>query len=231
MADPYIDPGETLLYGAFACEQMKDVCIGKVPGLDEMVRFAIRSQSEANGAMKAVLDRQPKVKPAEGDPAAEMRDYCVRFGKHIEAHRKPVPLSEFFGGDPPSVAGRRRLHKLVNLAGEMITAIEKHRTAIRDHKHWLDELRPLHEQLDALERDERAAKRTAAELGPEIRAARESWLAVYTANKALITGLLRHAGQLSMMPLIFDDLAEVHRVAGVVDAPEPTPPTPDRPPA
>lgn len=218
MADPYIDPGETLLYGAFACEQMKDVCIGKVPGLDEMVRFAIRSQSEANGAMKAVLDRQPKVKPAEGDPAAEMRDYCVRFGKHIEAHRKPVPLSEFFGGDPPSVAGRRHLHKLVNLAGEMITAIEKHRTAIRDHKHWLDELRPLHEQLDALERDERAAKRTAAELGPEIRAARESWLAVYTANKALITGLLRHAGQLSMMPLIFDDLAEVHRAADVHDA-------------
>ena len=60
-------------------------------------------------------------------------------------------------------------------------------------------------------------KITAAELGPELRAAREAWLAVYTANKALITGVLRHAGQLSLMPLIFDDLAEVHRVSGVSD--------------
>jgi hypothetical protein len=223
MADPYIDPQETQLYGAFACEQLEQVCIGKVPGLDGTVRFAIASQREANAAMKAVLDRTPKVKPVEGEPVAEMRDFCVRFGKHIESHKKPVAMSEFFGDDAPSLAGRRRLHKLVALAAHLVKAIEKHKGAVRDHKHWLDELRPLHAQLETLEKNERASKLTAAELGPELRAAREAWLAVYTANKALITGVLRHAGQLSLMPLIFDDLAEVHRVSGVVDGPAPAP--------
>jgi hypothetical protein len=104
-----------------------------------------------------------------------------------------------------------------------VKEIEKHKSAIRDHKHWLDELRPLHAQLETVEKNERASKLTAAELGPELRAAREAWLAVYIANKALITGVLRHAGQLSLMPLIFDDLAEVHRVSGVVDGPAPAP--------
>jgi hypothetical protein len=231
MADPYIDPGETQLYGAFACEQMEDVCIGKIPALDGTVRFAIQTQRAANATMKEALDRLPKSKPIEGDPIGEMRDYCVRFGKHVEAHKKPVPLKEFFGDDPPSVAGRRRLHKLTNLAAHLLSQIEKHRAQIRDHKHWRDELTPLHEQLEAMEKNDRAAKLTAAELGPEIRAAREAWLAVYTANKALITGLLRHAKQLALLPLIFDDLAETHRVAGVVDAPPPPvdPPAPHTP--
>ena len=48
------------------------------------------------------------------------------------------------------------------------------------------------------------------------------WLATYGANKLLIRGLLAHYGKPELLPLIFDDLAEVHRISGVSDA-EPPP--------
>ncbi|AUX45926.1 uncharacterized protein SOCE26_074280 [Sorangium cellulosum] len=48
--------------------------------------------------------------------------------------------------------------------------------------------------------------------------AREAWLGVYNANKNLVRGLLAHLGKPELLPLIFDDLAEVHRTSGVSDA-------------
>jgi hypothetical protein len=36
VADPYIDPFETQLYGKFAREQMADVCLGKIAA--ELIR-------------------------------------------------------------------------------------------------------------------------------------------------------------------------------------------------
>jgi hypothetical protein len=50
-------------------------------------------------------------------------------------------------------------------------------------------------------------------------AARDRWLGVYGANKLLIKGLLAHVGKPELLPLVFDDLAEIHRVPGVVDEP------------
>jgi hypothetical protein len=40
---------------------------------------------------------------------------------------------------------------------------------------------------------------------------------VYTSAKSIIDGVLRGKGKLALMPEVFDDLAEVHRVAGVTD--------------
>ncbi len=37
MADPYIDPFETQLYGKFAREQMAAVCLGKIRDFDKAV--------------------------------------------------------------------------------------------------------------------------------------------------------------------------------------------------
>ena len=79
-----------------------------------------------------------------------------------------------------------------------------------------------------MERASRTQKVAGVMLRPELAAAREEWLVVYTANKALITGLLRHARRLELLPLVFDDLAEQHRAVGVSDA-NPVDP-PDDPP-
>lgn len=111
MADPYIDPFETLVYGSFAREQLAEVCLGKVPKLDGMVAFAIASQKEADLAMKAVLERQPRAAPAVDASAvlAETRDTVVRFGAYLESLKgRPVDPKLFFRGEAPSVPARRR---------------------------------------------------------------------------------------------------------------------------
>ncbi len=229
MADSHIDPRETLIYGAFACDQFAAVCMGLVPALDGAVKFAGSAQAKADAAMYDVLHRQPMPTALDGDLVADARDSVVRFGKYVESIKgHPVALSVFFDRDAPSVASRRRLTKLVALLHHIVSKIGEHKSHFADHKTWLAEFRAHHATLSQLDLSSRDQKVTGALLRPELAAEREAWLTIYTANKALITGLLRHAGKLELLPLIFDDLAEQHRAAGVSDE-TPTPvdsPTP-----
>jgi hypothetical protein len=228
MSDSYIDPNETQLYGKFAREQLKDVCIGLVPALDGAVAFAIAAQKKADADMKAVLDAQPAaVTLADGESAlADARDALVRFGKHLESIKgHPVPVSAIFD-EAPSVLARRRIVKLVAALEQVAAATEKHQAKIRDAKAWLDELRTAHKNVAAIERAQRSSKVEQAAVRPDVAAAREAWLGVYAANRALIEGVLRHAGKLQLLPLVFDDLAESHRVHGVSDEAAPPAPQP-----
>jgi hypothetical protein len=228
MADSHIDPRETLIYGAFARDQFAAVCMGLVPALDGAVKFAGSEQARADAAMYDVLDRQPAPAVVDGDPVADARDSVVRFGKYVESIKgHPVALSVFFDRDAPSVASRRRLTKLVALLKHIVSKIDEHKLHFAEQKTWLAEFRTHHATLSQLELSSRDQRVAGALLRPEIAAAREAWLAVYRANKALITGLLRHAGRLELLPLIFDDLAEQHRAAGVSDeTPSPVDPPP-----
>jgi hypothetical protein len=220
MADPYIDSHETKLYGKFACEQMATVCLGKVPSLDLMVQFAISSQQIADAEMASVIAKAPKA-PKAVDPAAvlaEAGDVLVRFGSHIDSLKgRPVDPKVFFRGDAPSVLARRRLTKLAAGVGHVLEEAKKNNAKIRDGAYWIGELEEVYAKLEALEKQQRASKVAQAELGPEVSAQRELWLATYSANKLLIRGLLAHYGKPELLPLIFDDLAEVHRVGGVSD--------------
>lgn len=233
MADPYIDPKETQLYGPFAREQMHDVCMGLVTELDATVKFAIGTQKKADAAMKTALDAQPEpvTLMAERDTLAEARDTLVRFGKYIESIKgRPLALSVFFGAEAPSVAARRRVVKLVALFKEVHERAVEHKAVIPGASSWVAELKEAYDDVQAIERAQRASKVRVADLRPDVARARDEWLSVYTANKALITGLLRHAGKLQLLPLVFDDLAETHRVGGVSDDPAPGPASPAEPP-
>ena len=222
MADPYIDQRETLIYGAFACDQMDAVCLGRIPALDATVCFAIDQQTAANAAMKLVLDRQPR--PASAAPVdanaaqADARDIIVRFGSHLDSLKgRPVDPRLFFGHDAPSVLGRRRLTKLVPALQHIVDELGCHQALIRDSAMWLAELTEVHERLTVLARQQRAARVEKVDLAPDVAAARLAWLVIYNANKLLIRGLLAHLGKPELLPLIFDDLAEVHRTTGVSD--------------
>jgi len=221
MPDPYIDGYETKLYGKFSCEQMATVCLGKVPSLDSMVQFAIASQEKADADMAAAIAKAPKAAAAV-DPAAvlaEAGDVLVRFGSHIDSLKgRPVDPGVFFRGDAPSALARRRLTKLTAGVGHALDAAKKNEAKIRDAAYWIGELGEVHVKLEALEKQQRASKVAQVEMGPEVAAQRELWLATYSANKLLIRGLLAHFGRPELLPLIFDDLAEVHRVSGVSDA-------------
>jgi hypothetical protein len=219
MADPYIDAFETKVYGKFAREQMVAVLNGLVPALDDMLEFAIGAQLKADQSMSDVLDRQPK--PTQLDSAAvidEARDVIVRFGSHLDSLKgRPVDPKLFFRGEAPSIIARRRLTKLAAALGHIVDEFPKHQDKIRDGAHWLKDLKAAFEDLSALEKQQRAARVEKVVVGPEVATAREAWLVVYNANKSLVRGLLLHAGKVELLPLIFDDLAEVHRVAGVTD--------------
>ncbi|MFO0591916.1 MAG: hypothetical protein U0441_30495 [Polyangiaceae bacterium] len=222
MADPYIDPWETQIYGKHACEQIEAICIGRIPKLDGMLKFARDTQAEANAATKAVLDKQPKAAPGEDAATllAEARDSIVRFASYLNSLKgQPVPLSAFFHRSAPSEVARRRLVKLAAAVTHIADEIPKH-DAIAD-KTWGKDFTSLAKRMGALKSDQHAAKVEKIDLGPEMTKAREDWLATYNANKALVRGFLMHAGKLSLMPLVFDDLAEVHHLAGVSDEPPP----------
>ena len=98
----------------------------------------------------------------------------------------------------------------------MQTEIPKH-DAIKDPT-WANDFKAVSKKLEALKGAQQDSKVEKADLGPEVAAQREKWLATYGANKLLIRGLLAHAGKADLLPLIFDDLAEVHRAPGVSDA-------------
>ena len=230
MADTYIDPQETQAYGAFAREQIAAVCVGLVKELDGAMKFAIATQADADASMKAVLDAQPKrANPVDvAEATAQARDVLVRFGSHLGSHKAgTVDAAAFFQGEAPSVVARRRIVKLVAAVGHVVEALEANKKAVRESALWLDELKAAHATLGAAEKQQRSAKVDRAVFAPEVEAERQRWLAVYTANKALVTGALRHAGKLQLLPLVFDDLAETYRAAGVTD--DEAPPAPDAP--
>ncbi|WP_437499971.1 hypothetical protein [Sorangium sp. So ce1099] len=235
MADPYIDPFETKIYGKFAREQMAAVLMGKLPALDGMVEFAIGKQLMADQAIAGVLDRHPKPAPEldSAEVLEEARDVIVRFGSYLDSLKgRPIDPRLFFRGEMPSVLARRRLTKLTAAVGHIADELERQREKVRGADAWLAELREVHEKLGIVERQQRATRVERLELGPEVSTAREAWLAVYNANKSLARGLLAHLGKPELLPLIFDDLAEVHRASGVSDAlPPGQPPAPTAQPA
>lgn len=223
MADPYIDPFETTIYGKFSREQMLAVLKGLIPELDGLVDYAISRQALADQTMADLLDRHPK--PPALDAAAileEARDVLVRFGAHLESLKgRPVEPKWFFRGEVPSVLARRRLTKLAAAFSHIVDEFDKYRDKIRDHVHWESEIKKSADDLAALEKQQRATRTEKVTLAPEIAAGRDSWLGIYNANKNLVRGLLGHAQKPELLPMIFDDLAEIHRTSGVSDAPGP----------
>lgn len=230
VADPYIDQNETLIYGKFAREQMKAVCLGKIPELDGMVKFAIVAQEGADAEMKVALEKQPKPAPSLDAAAVleEVRDTVVRFGSWIDSLKgRPLDPRDFFGGDAPSVLARRRIVKLTAAVGHLLDELTKQASKAPGTAAWIAELDDAFQKLSKLEKTQRAAKLQKVEMAPEVAAARLRWLDVYSANKLLVRGLLAHAGKVELMPLVFDDLAEIHRASGVTDDAGPTPALPD----
>jgi hypothetical protein len=219
MADPYIDPFETGPYGRFARDQMAAVCIGQEPQLDAMVRFAISAQQKADEAMAQVLAKQEQPPTLDTSAVvAEADDAIVRFGLHVESHKgRPVDLKVFFRNDLPSVLGRRTITKLAAGVSHVLNELIRNKGKIRDAAYWIDELTDVSKKLWAIEEQQRAARENPVDLGPQVELARTQWLAVYEGNKLLIQGLLTHVGKPELLPVIFDDLADIHRAGGVTD--------------
>lgn len=211
MADTYIDPYETVIYGTIACEEMRKRLLGLHPDWDPGVRRAIALQAEANGRMQSLIAGldTPKV---DKDELETIKDTIVRFGAWMDSLKgRPLDRDLFFNGAPPSAVARRRLQKLSPHIGQMVEFLTPYVGTIDGADGWVTELRDAHAMAERNRIAQTQTRVTRKQLSPALEAERRSWLDTYVANKRWVEGVLRHEKLLYLMPFIFDDLAEVQR--------------------
>ncbi len=211
MADTYIDAFETIIYGSHARKMIQKHVLGVEAGFDGALHFVLTTQEKVDKQMSEIVAKLPV---ARGDDVSldNAKDTLVRFGSWIESIKgRPLDKRKFFGTAAPSAVAGRRGTKLV---GALALAVEQLRPyATGDHAvtgaaAWLDELTAAHQAAEQRFSEKLDARLAQAMTAPELQAAREQWLATYTANKRLVEGVLRHVDKVDLLPIIFDDLAE-----------------------
>lgn len=243
MSDPYIDQYETLSYGPFTVRQVRTLIIGMDAHFDPLLQHLTTRLENMNTEMSQALDRSGGLetatyKPAEKgpDPVAEARDVIERLGKYLQSRRNGEQLIvRWLGRQTPAAASRRRPAKLLGTLKQAQTLLEDTTVGLGEAATWKDEITLTHSTLEGLDQRVRGARLARREMSPEVRDMRGAWLLIYGALKLVVEAALRLHGRLELMPEVFDDLAEIHRVPGVSDGPseeKPTTPptTPSTPP-
>ncbi|MBI2376797.1 MAG: hypothetical protein HYV07_22555 [Deltaproteobacteria bacterium] len=240
MADTYIDYLETLGYGDFTAAQAASLLTGLDPAFDGAVqihceRIKVRTNTMREMLEKAgALDRSTyaSASTAPSDPVARARDLLRRATSYVESRPNGAEISaELRGGANLTTIMRRRPVKLAGALAVASEAISKHQASLAEHATWKQELDSALQALEELNTSVRASRSNRRSMTPEVTAARESWLVTYTAAKRFAESLLGPAKKLFLMSEIFDDLAETHKVAGVVDGGEPAPNPQPQPPS
>jgi hypothetical protein len=95
--------------------------------------------------------------------------------------------------------------------------VTKHKKALPEHDAWIAEVGAARDAIDALDKSVRKSRVERRAMTPEVQAARVEWLKVYGAAKLVVEAALRLHDKLTLLPEVFDDLAEVHRAPGVKD--------------
>ena len=217
MTDTYIDPFETVTYGQLACEQMEKLLLPLHADWKKAVRRGVALQTDRNDRMTELLShlKAPKL---DQEAIADARDTIVRFGSWLQSLKgEPIDPALFFGNDAPSIVARRRLSKLAGRLQQMVEALTPFTTGDGKVDGAASRLAELTEARDAMVQMREAQRTAQADqrtYTPEIERARDAWLATYVANKRLAEGILRHHDKLSLLSLIFDDLAEVQISSG-----------------
>ena len=226
MADPYIDKFETILYGRFSAAQILALLIGLDPDLDGALQVMSNRITAATDAMEAALKKAgdlddvtyTSTSAGPADPVANARR-VLRQAVNYAGSRDDgdAIVKEMLRGDTIGTVVKRRPVKLAGALGNALAGIEKHKSALTEHADWTAKLTAAKKTLDTLNESVRKARTDRRAMTPEIAATRDAWLVVYGSAKDIVSGVLRGKGRLSMLHEVFDDLAEVHRVAGVTD--------------
>lgn len=230
MADTHIDQYETLAYGGFAVSQILALVIGLDPELDPMVQISATRLASETAAMEATLAKSGALDmvtyQAKSDVVASSRALLRRLVRYAESRPNGEAIvGDLLQGENLSTVLRRRPVKLAAALDHAISAVEKHKASLPEHAIWSADLHAARAALGSLNEGVRRARIDRHQMTPEIAAARASWLRRYAATKSIIEGVLRPLDRLSMMPEIFDDLAETQRTQStIVD--EPTLPSP-----
>jgi hypothetical protein len=230
MADAYIDQFETLGYGDFAVAQIASMVQGLDPPMDGALEVMRGRLADRTTAMRAQLTQAGLIQGAtyasaakNGDPVGEARA-LVRRAVSYAASRPDgeTIVTQMLGDETLSTIGRRRATKLVPILERAAAACTACAASLPEHATWAAQLVSAAATITELNKEVRRVRAERRAMTPAVAQAREAWLATYLATKRLVEAVLMQADKQSLMPLVFDDLAEVQTVAGVVaDAPPP----------
>lgn len=235
MADSYIDQQETLGYGSFAARQIKVLAVGLDPTLDEALHSVTSRLTQATKAMESALNKAGELEATTftgaaaggNDPAGKARDLLGKLVKYAESRDGGKAIAqEILGRETLTSIKRRRPAKIVHALDVALRALEKHKEALPEHAKWSAELTAAHANLSELDQAVRTSRQQRRKMTPAVSAARDHWLKIYGAAKSIVEGVLKLHDLTDRMPDIFDDLAEIHRVAGVTDDAPPDAPAP-----
>jgi hypothetical protein len=237
MADPYIDNLETLSYGPFAVDQIKSLVLDLDPDFTQPLAVASARLTSATEAMRGALTKAGEIdvvtyKPAAGAPdrVAEARSLLRRLASYADSRQGgEAILHDILGGEAVSTVVRRRPAKLAGALAHAVAAVSRHTSALPEHAHWIASLTAAKEALDELNTSVRQSRNERREATPEIAAARATWFRAYLGAKLIVEAVLRYQDKTALLPEVFDDLAEVHRAAGVSDGDSAVETTPAKP--
>jgi|GEM_PF-1044157 len=236
MSDPYIDQFEAVGYGRFTCAQIQSLVVGMNAAYDKALEHTAARLQEATDVLAQALAKTAEHKlitytQAErgDDPVGRAHDVLTRVYRYAQSRPGGEAIAaSILNGEGLTTVKRRRPAKLVVALDHAIAQVEEHKKSLDEYKSWRTELAAARDALKALDADVRKTRIERRQMTPEVQAARAAWLKTYAAAKLIVEGVLKLHDRASLIPEVFDDLAESHRVPGVTDdAPvEPTPASP-----
>ncbi|WP_437691973.1 hypothetical protein [Sorangium sp. So ce176] len=235
MSHPTIYQRDIPEYGRFTASQIQQLVVPVDAGFRQALRAITARLDAATEALReaklkaiaaAVAPPAPRAsKKGQVDPVAAARDLMRRLVEHAASRPRGVALARsLLQGQTLATVLRRRPAALAAALKRALEVVEQNKRRLPDHEAWAAELQRCREALEPLLRSVRKRRLARRAITPEVKAARDAWLNVYGAAKLLVESVLRLHGKASLMPEIFDDLADATRVAS-----RSTPPAPRSP--
>lgn len=223
MSDSYIYQRDIQAYGRFTASQIRKLVLPVDAGFQQALRaITARLDAATEGLHKAMLEATAAAVTGsasststrgQADPVAEGRDLLRRLVEHAAPRPGGVALArDILQGETLATVLRRRPAKLAAALAHAVEVIEQRHRQLPEHEAWSAELKRSRDALEPLIRSVRKTRLALRTMTPEVKAARAEWLNLYGAAKLLVECVLRLHGKVSLMPQIFDDLADASRV-------------------
>ncbi|WP_437736673.1 hypothetical protein [Sorangium sp. So ce1335] len=241
MPHPTIYQRDIEAYGRFTSSQIQRLVVPVDAGFRQALRAVVTRLDAATGALiearrraaaAAVAAPAPRAsRRGRADPVAGARDLMRRLVEHAASRPGGVALArDLLQGRTLATVLRGRPAKLAAALTHALEVIEQDRRRLPDREAWAAELQRSREALEPLLRSVRKTRLARRTMTPEVKAARDAWITTYGAAKLLVECVLRLHGKVSLMPEIFDDLADATRARGATalapgspaDAPAPS---------
>jgi hypothetical protein len=235
MTDQFIDLDETQIYGPYASAAILALAVGQVPAFDggmkklatEIDHATVSVGQITKTARKASAEVRAGTK-AKGPALAQAVALLGRFSKHLDSHPAgSVDRKLYFPEDGTAGGVGHGAARVLLALGRINVHLKDPSCELKSKADWSQEIEEATQLIAPAIQHSNNAKTERRAATPELEAARQAWLQVYTAAKCGVECVLRLSGNLHLMQSVFFDLT-VPANTKVTQAP-PVPPSPTSP--